>query len=363
MRLRTALVTTAGSGPRPPNAGAQQLSAEEAALREENAKLRKSMRMLNEEKTKLKAEVTQLKAADKVPQEQDPCTSNPASFRTPGQHKIGSSEVSTRPGSGSTAASGLNCNDPASYTATASPAHHSSLSSKPSPSPPRSRSKEVDLPGHSLFEFEPIVERTTPPMQAQPPLPNGPIPGSNGALPPKPGFGRGGAAVAPKITMDYYRQMGIRTTWKPGDIAYRRGEPCQVLQVVWDEQPPHVIVQTPDGTEVSTEFCLLSEGPACNKYGLTQTPPSPSKPPKLAPLGDLLLDRPPMPPSPGQLPTVVPRSSSLPARAMTDKLQPIGLLPRQGGKVPGSSSRCASPVGGERMSSYGGSLSRSPLNQ
>jgi hypothetical protein len=358
IRLRTALVSTAGSGLRPPNAGAQQLSAEEAALREENAKLRKSMRTLNEEKSKLKAEVTQLKS-DKVQEEGDPCASGPGSVRTPGQNKVGSSEVSTRPGSGSTA-SGLVSGDHA-YAAV-SPSKDSWLASKQMTSP-RNGSRRADF-GHSFGEFEPIVERSTPPVQTEPQPPAGPTPGSIGAQPPKSGFGRGGVAeMAPKITMDYYRQMGIRTTWRPGDIAYRRGEPCQVMQVIWDEQPPHVIVRTPEGTEVSTEFCLLSEGPATNKYGCTQTPPSPSRPSKLAPLGDLLLDRPPMPPSPGQLPTVVPRSSSLPARGMTDKLQPIGLLPRQGGKIPGSSSRCASPVGVDRLSSYTRSLSRSPLNQ
>lgn len=360
MRLRTALVSTAGSGLRPPNAGAQQLSAEEAALREENAKLRKSMRTLNEEKKHLKAEVTQLRVAEKAQQEIDPCTSGPASFRTPGQNKIGSSEVSTRPGSGSTASGPLS-GDP-SYAAAVSPVKDSWTSPKQSSSP-RNGSNKADL-GYSFGDFEPIVERTSLLMQAQPPAPTGPVPGCNGAQPPKPGFGRGGLAdMAPKMTMDYYRQMGIRTTWRPGDVAYRRGEPCQVIQIIWDEQPPHVIVRTPEGTEVSTEFCLLSEGPATNKYGPTQTPPSPARPSKLAPLGDLLLDRPPMPPSPGQLPAVVPRSSSLPARGMTDKLQPIGSLPRQNAKIPGSSSRCASPGGTDRLTSYTRSLSRSPLNQ
>jgi len=358
MRLRTALVTTAGSGLRPPNAGAQQLSAEEAALREENAKLRKSMRTLNEEKNKLKAEMTHLKEIEKAPQESDPCLSNPGSHRISGQHKIGSSEVSTCPGTGVTTSSGL-VSDDSVYAAGLSPAHQSSPVLKQGQ---RLEFNGLDLQQHSFSEFEPIIEHATSHSQAQPPLPAGPVPGSAGALPPKPAFGRTGdvAHMAPKLTMDYYRQMGIRTTWRPGDIAYRRGEPCQIIQVVWDEQPPHVIVRTPEGTEVSTEFCLLSEGPASNKYGSSHAPPSPGKPPKLAPLGDLLLDRPPMPPSPGQLPTVVPRSSSLPARAVTEKLQPIGLLPRTSGKIAGSGSRCASPVAVEHMSSYARSLSRSP---
>lgn len=64
-----------------------------------------------------------------------------------------------------------------------------------------------------------------------------------------------------QLTSDYFRQIGVRTDWRAGDVAYRKGQMVTVVKVVHDSSPAYVVVRTPDGAEVGTEFCYLSELP------------------------------------------------------------------------------------------------------
>mmetsp|Transcript_20622 Transcript_20622/g.57405 ORF Transcript_20622/g.57405 Transcript_20622/m.57405 type:complete len:1053 (-) Transcript_20622:94-3252(-) len=191
----------------------------------------------------------------------------------------------------------------------------------------------------SLGEFEPIIERCAAPRLASPPSaqaagsshaatrqsgsglfggvgspketapsavasdaprpPSGP--GRSSLAPPRPPeAGRGGASeLAPRLARDYFRQLGVRTSWKPGDCAYWRGQACKVVKAMPDDQPLYVVVRTPDGSEVTTDLCLLSEAPS--NGGCTPATAYPTAesggvagpgPVRLAPLGDLFLDRP-----------------------------------------------------------------------
>lgn len=76
----------------------------------------------------------------------------------------------------------------------------------------------------------------------------------------------------------YVRHMSVRT-WRPGDTAYWRGQPCRVVRSV-TEEPPCVVLTTPSGSEITTDLCLLSDCPS-----------SGARPLRLAPLADVSLHR------------------------------------------------------------------------
>lgn len=45
--------------------------------------------------------------------------------------------------------------------------------------------------------------------------------------------------------------------FKPGEVVYRKGQPCTVVAVGYDTCPPHIVVRTSDGNEVGTEPSYL----------------------------------------------------------------------------------------------------------
>lgn len=218
-------------------------------------------------------------------------------------------------------------------------------------------------------DFEPIVERGAS-SQAVAPAPAAPrppplMPGKSLLPPPRPpeqtrAMAAAASDLGPRLTMDYFRQVGVRTSWRPGDTAYWRGQECKVVRVVTEDQPLYVVIQTPSCAEVTTDLCLLSEVPPNGQVvGALRTPADAAdngRPLRLAPLGDLLLDRPqaldraPAPVSertalterhianqpvmytsqqsfqaPGSPDKTVPRSASLPARG----LSPVRVPSRQ----------------------------------
>ena len=62
-----------------------------------------------------------------------------------------------------------------------------------------------------------------------------------------------------------------------------------------EDQPLYVVIQTPSCAEVTTDLCLLSEVPPNGQAGALRVPADAAdngRPLRLAPLGDLLLDRP-----------------------------------------------------------------------
>lgn len=203
---------------------------------------------------------------------------------------------------------------------------------------------------------------------------------------PKPPEGSRGAApdLAPRLAMDYFRQLGVRTNWKPGDNCYWRGQACKVVKAEEANggQPLRVVLRIPDGSEVTTDLCLLSEAPsgaaaaaalaACYPSGgVSQDSGAADRPGRLAPLGGdaglgaLCLDRPPALPPPtqavgaglglgslGSTSGGVSRSASVPsARGVSPGLRPgsrssgtsgrTGLPPSCRGS---SSVRCKSPT-------------------
>jgi len=144
-----------------------------------------------------------------------------------------------------------------------------------------------------LGEFEPVIERCAP---LPPPGP----PARSSKTPPPPSCSASGA---PRIAQAYFRQLGVRTSWQPGDVAYWRGQACRVVRCLPEEQPLCVVLRTPEGNEVSTDLCLLSEAPA-SVYPAVGTGGAEAasgsggsefgRPLRLAPLGDLCIDRPMM---------------------------------------------------------------------
>lgn len=64
-----------------------------------------------------------------------------------------------------------------------------------------------------------------------------------------------------QLTQDYLKQIGVKSDWRVGDMAYRQGEMVTILKVVHDASPPFVVVRTWDGKELGTEFASLSELP------------------------------------------------------------------------------------------------------
>lgn len=203
-------------------------------------------------------------------------------------------------------------------------------------------------------EFEPIVERGAgrsellpPPgspeqtSQGRPP----PLPPSHCRTPPTPPHLRParGTSGAAQLTMDYCRQRGSRPSWKPGDVAFRLGQACEVIRVVANEQPPYVAVRTPRGSEIDTELCLLSERPPSRPHSrlspiqdLSERPQvSGGKARHLSPIQDLL-ERPR-----ASVGKAIPygRSSSVPVRGLSPsaKLSPpakLQLVSREGHRIP-----------------------------
>lgn len=158
-------------------------------------------------------------------------------------------------------------------------------------------------------DAEPIVERGVnsqlcappPALAPRPPPPIGGGKAGKSHIPPPrpPEQSRSMAAsvtdLAPRLTMDYFRQIGVRTTWRPGDKAYWRGQECQILRVETEDQPLYVVLRTPAGAEVTTDLCLLSDAPPNGQVTSLRTSPDVSdggRPLRLAPLGDLCIDRP-----------------------------------------------------------------------
>lgn len=177
----------------------------------------------------------------------------------------------------------------------------------------------------SLGEFEPIVERggaVSPPSETKPPYKNnssstagslaaleaaprppamsGPsaLSGGRGPAPPPPAAPGAAPDVAPRLAMDYFRQLGVRTSWKPGDVAYWRGQACRVVKAMPQDQPLCIALRGPDGSEFTTDLCLVSETPPNDRpVALQQHFPGVGgsdggRPLRLAPLAELCLDRP-----------------------------------------------------------------------
>eukprot|EP00927_Polykrikos_kofoidii_P039560 TRINITY_DN33922_c0_g1_i1.p1 TRINITY_DN33922_c0_g1~~TRINITY_DN33922_c0_g1_i1.p1 ORF type:complete len:1307 (-),score=276.85 TRINITY_DN33922_c0_g1_i1:148-4068(-) len=145
-----------------------------------------------------------------------------------------------------------------------------------------------------------------PPLGARNPM----LPAGN---PPPPAASRPVTEIAPRLAMDYFRQMGVRTSWKAGDNAFWRGQTCTIIKSMPEDHPLRVVLRTPDGSEVTTDICLLSEVPSSNggaggvvggsggssgglvdggAIGVATDGGDASRPLRLAPLGDLCIDRP-----------------------------------------------------------------------
>merc|ERR1712113_231770 len=104
---------------------------------------------------------------------------------------------------------------------------------------------------------------------------------------PPSGVGSGSSAHS------YLRQVGGRTRWCAGDVAYWRGQACDVIRCLPEENPVCVILRTPSGSEVTTDLFLLSEVPVGIRSGhVTKPNCSDSDAPfRLAPLADFCIDR------------------------------------------------------------------------
>jgi len=169
---------------------------------------------------------------------------------------------------------------------------------------PFTRCGTITGPSRTAFPQMQPSEAPPPPLHSRCP-----------PAPPKPQDLRPVSEFAPRLTMDYFRKLGIRTSWHPGDVAYWRGQPCTIVKVVTEEQPLYVVVRTPSGSEVTTDLCLLSEGPPMGRSISVET--DNMRPLRLAPLGEHFSDALPgqQPPS-GLLPGNI-RSMSVPARGVT----------------------------------------------
>mmetsp|Transcript_7827 Transcript_7827/g.13695 ORF Transcript_7827/g.13695 Transcript_7827/m.13695 type:complete len:1227 (-) Transcript_7827:32-3712(-) len=60
--------------------------------------------------------------------------------------------------------------------------------------------------------------------------------------------------------------------FRPGEVVYRKGQPCTVVAVGYDTCPPHIVVRTSDGHEVGTEPSYLERlAPASPRRPLALT--------------------------------------------------------------------------------------------
>jgi len=142
-------------------------------------------------------------------------------------------------------------------------------------------------------ECEPIIERGVARPASLPtalPAPGPPARSSRTPPPPAPG-----ASIGSRLSQSYFRQLGVRTSWQPGDTAFWRGQACKVVRTVPEDQPVCAVLRTPDGTEVTTDLCLLSEAPSTVRPLASDSTPTGeggARPLRLAPLGDLFIERP-----------------------------------------------------------------------
>jgi len=293
----------------------------EKQLREENMRLRSSVKYLNSERERLKTEIEQSRSSRLPRQSESPCkrsdgTGKPGSagkdverLRSPSRKNLESArspeicpEVASRPSSSRLSTGD---NKGTARFSSASPTH--SANHEFEPIIERCQRKQID-PAFGDFDFEPIVERCASTSPPPPPPVSAPKPptltgGSRGsrsqAAPPKPPENQRSASasdIAPRLTMDYFRQVGVRTNWKVGDTAYWRGQECKVVKVVGEDQPLYVVLRTPSGSEVTTDLCLLSDAPPSNSVAAmhsSQDATDGGRPLRLAPLVDLYVDRPP----------------------------------------------------------------------
>eukprot|EP00928_Gymnodinium_smaydae_P071105 TRINITY_DN54782_c0_g1_i1.p1 TRINITY_DN54782_c0_g1~~TRINITY_DN54782_c0_g1_i1.p1 ORF type:complete len:1127 (+),score=249.98 TRINITY_DN54782_c0_g1_i1:111-3383(+) len=222
-----------------------------------------------------------------------------------------------------------------------------------------------------LGEFEPIVERCAPlgPTSstaaaassrdaATPAAPVGPPPGSAAGRgqPPPPAAG---APPGPRLAAAYFRQLGVRTSWQPGEMALWRGQACRVLRMLPGEDPVRVALQTPRGSEVTADVCFLSEAPGSNGASGSAAASAvgaaaATNAVRLAPLGDVCLDRPPRATSAQASPAAglasVP-SSTVSGRAPSP-LRPLSSRDgRSGSAAPRPGSRAPSPAASSAGSS------------
>mmetsp|Transcript_94122 Transcript_94122/g.176909 ORF Transcript_94122/g.176909 Transcript_94122/m.176909 type:complete len:1089 (+) Transcript_94122:152-3418(+) len=380
------------------NAGANTKGSQrdvERQLREDNSRLRASVKFLTAERERLRLQTEQVRAECHASMEL-PCKrsdgtgkaspglgqrsaspgENRASLgsfragqdkeqlRSPSRRLLTSPEASTRPDSGTTAQSLNDCEpivEKGSY----------GLGRLSCASPIR----RLDS---SLSEFEPIVEHcSASPFSTASDAPRPPL-SPNRSAPPRPPDSRTPGELAPRLAMDYFRQVGVRTNWRPGDTAYWRGQQCKVVKVVTEDQPLYVVIRTPGGSEVTTDLCLLAECPPSGRVAGVQAVsdgPDCGRPLRLAPLNDLCLDRPTVLDRPGQagadrppsLPDprmspgrsllenggsgdgmainpekIVGRSASLPARGLSPVKPPARLTASSQGRT-----RCMSPSPGQ----------------
>jgi len=309
-------------------------------LREDNSKLRQNMKFMNSERERFQKELADFKAqltstayspvSEKVVNAESEVTDQRPVWRPPRTPSLeAASKISRPPSSGGTYS-------PASFVGTG-PALSSSA--KPGSSPDTSYLQAM-ITAAPLGDFEPIIERMEPggrtasgassssPLRRtgnmllsksgslgefEPIIERGlfskpppPLPGAHlgtgasiGRIAKSPSRPQDQRPVPPaadaKVSQAYMKQVGqvaggSKTKWNPGDMALWRGQVCRVVKGIPEDQPLCIVLKTPQGSEVTTDAFLLSEAPAdaCGVAAASlQQPPL-----RLAPLGDLFLDRP-----------------------------------------------------------------------
>lgn len=233
----------------------------------------------------------------------------------------------------------------------------------------------------SLGEFEPIIERGIGAAAAaaaaagdgggtrpQPPLPGAHLGAGarrTGGSPSRPLDAAAcrppapGAEVGGKLSQAYFRNLGAakQPRWPPGDLVYWRGQACRVVRGIPEDQPLCVVIRTPRGSEVTTDTCLLSEGPSTAAAASSSASQQPLR---LTPLNDLFLDRPgaavvDRPPALPQSPRAF-SHGALPAGGGTQAPAPLRASGRNDAGRPASRERSGGSSGRGRAS--GGSPMR-----
>jgi len=341
--LQAAIVVSGGASaksakapaaPPSPVEGSQQpvassMAAEDGAeakrLREENARLRANVKFLAAERERLRAQMSGLEAQQKDSRDEglqqrsmapiiskhnsaedglDAGCAEPPSTRpttaSAGQ-ALSSTCHSDRPTS-----SGGSCSVQRRASAVSTPAPEWPISSgaaasrgcgrgsKPSVSPIRS----IHSSGCAVEEFEPIVDRCVQPPQPPPPPQN--------SVPKRPSEARPLVAADLQAARQSFSkqcsrpaaglQPGVAANWQVGDVALWRGQVCHVLRS--EGSPVRVVLRTPNGGEVTTDACLLSDAAAASGSGTAHFTGCAAslglagRPLRLTPLSDLVLDRP-----------------------------------------------------------------------
>eukprot|EP00440_Ansanella_granifera_P054110 gb/GFBE01058656.1/.p1 GENE.gb/GFBE01058656.1/~~gb/GFBE01058656.1/.p1 ORF type:complete len:1040 (+),score=214.15 gb/GFBE01058656.1/:1-3120(+) len=325
-------------------AGQGQMADEVRQLKEDNSKLRQSMKFLTAERERIQKELADFKAQLMAKDSPAPSSScgpveaehRPGAWRPPRSPAVeedAAISVDARPSSSSTPV--FVGTGPASSSSSKPGAHSEpelqsvssaaclgdfepiierglgpakqasrvAIGSSSSSSPLRRSASLVLSKSGSLGEFEPIIERGSGPIAhseaPQPPLPGAHL-GSglrrNARSPARPQESRPPVPeVGAKMSQAYFRGLGgAKAKWSPGDVAYWRGQACKVLRGIPEQQPLCVVLRTPRGSEVTTDTCLLSEAPsaATSADALSAAARQQQQQLRLAPLGDLFLDRP-----------------------------------------------------------------------